>query len=193
MNTEFATYLKTRSNLSQDEITHIFSLAIPRSLRRNEYLFRTGEICQHKAFITNGLLRTFNITEDGNEHILQFSPEHTWTLDAESYDRQLPSLVSIDALEHSEVLLWHKSDFNKLLLEIPALKKFSDGIISSTMHYTRRRVLIALGATPEEKYNDFVSNFPHLLNRLPLRMIASYLGISLKTLNRVRHSLLRQA
>jgi len=193
MTKEFETYLSTNSDLSAMEISQIISLATPQSLRRNEFLFRAGEICHYKTFIKNGLLRTFSITEDGNEHILQFSPEHTWTLDAESYDKQLPSLVSINALEPSDLLLWNKADFNKLLAEIPRLKKLSDKVISHNNHYTRRRLLVTLGASPEEKYNDFTRNFPHLLARLPLRMIASYLGVSLKTLNRVRSGLLKQS
>jgi CRP/FNR family transcriptional regulator len=44
----------------------------------------------------------------------------------------------------------------------------------------------ALSATPEEKYEEFVRTFPDLLSRLPLHMIAAYLGISLKTLTRIR-------
>jgi hypothetical protein len=46
----------------------------------------------------------------------------------------------------------------------------------------------ALSASPEERYNDFVRDYPALLNRLPLRMIAAYLGISIKTLTRIRHA-----
>ncbi len=56
--------------------------------------------------------------------------------------------------------------------------------------YTQQQAtpLTALSATPEEKYNDFISKFPDLLSRLPLHMIASYLGISLKTLTRIRYA-----
>lgn len=188
MHTEFEIYLKTQAGLSEEVIRRISDLAISKTLRRNEYLFNAGEICRNKIFVVKGLIRMFNTTSDGNEHILQFSPENTWTLDVESYDKQIPSLVSINAIESSTVLLWQKDDFNTLLQDIPELKKLSERLISQNIYYNRHRMITTLGATPEDRYNDFLKTFPHLQSRLPLRMVASYLGISLKTLNRIRHS-----
>jgi CRP/FNR family transcriptional regulator len=188
MHTEFEAYLRKQTDLGEDAISEISSLAVSRSLRRNETIFRAGEICRHKAFVAHGLLRTFGISGEGNEYILQFSPENSWTLDAESYDRQIPSRVSIGAVEPSGILLWKKADFDILLNSIPSLKKFSERLISRNMHYSRQRIVTTLSATPEEKYQDFVQTFPDYLSRLPLRMIASYLGISVKTLTRIRHA-----
>ena len=188
MQTAFGDYLKAQAALTDDEINEIIALSLPRSLRRNELLLRTGEICRHKVFVISGLLRTFGISAEGNEHILQFSPENSWTLDVESYDKQIPSLMNIGAVEPSTVLLWKKTDFEHLLRSIPALKKLSEQIIARNIYYSRHRILTALSATPEEKYHDFVERFPDYLSRLPLRMIASYLGISLKTLTRIRQA-----
>ncbi|OCX52286.1 cyclic nucleotide-binding protein [Mucilaginibacter sp. PPCGB 2223] len=188
MITAFENYLRQETSLSDADIHQISSLAIRRKLRRNEFLFREGEVCRHKVFVISGLLRIFGMTPDGGEHILQFSPETTWTIDAESYDRQTPSIYNIDAVEPSELLLWTKADFDSLLTRIPQLKKFAEQLISGNTYSGRRRLLTALSATPEQKYEDFVQTFPRLLSRLPLRMIAGYLGISLKTLNRVRQA-----
>src|SRR5476649_563183 len=140
MLTEFETYLRT-NGLPEEAISRISKLAICRTLRRNEFLFRTGEVCRYKVFILNGLLRTFSTTADGNEHILQFSPENSWTLDVESYDRQVPSKVNINAIETSEILLWHKADFDSLLIEVPELKLYADRLISRNIHYSRDRIL----------------------------------------------------
>ncbi len=188
----FENYIRSRAQLSEKEIKRISEMASPRILARHDFLFLEGEICRHKTFITKGLLRTFGANADGNEHILQFSPENTWTLDAESYDNEVPSRYSIDAIEESHILMWSKPDFDLLLSEIPQLRLFSQQLISRTMHNVRHRLASALSATPEEKYNDFVRDSPSLLSRLPLRMIAAYLGISLKTLTRLRHSQLQR-
>ena len=188
MSIAFENYLCSQTDLSETDICRISALAIPRKLRRNEFLLREGEVCRHKIFIVSGLLRSFGMTPDGSEHILQFSPENTWTLDVESYDRQEPSHYNISTVEPSELLLWHKTDFERLLAEIPQLKSFAGQLISRNIYNSRQRLLTALSGTPEEKYEDFVKNSPGLLSRLPLRMIASYLGVSLKTLNRVRQA-----
>jgi CRP/FNR family transcriptional regulator, anaerobic regulatory protein len=192
MHNVFEKYLASQTDLPAETIRMVADLALPRLLRRNEPLFTAGEICRHKAFISSGMLRTFHITADGNEHIIQFSPELTWTLDVESYDKQAPSLVSITAVEPSEVLLWNKNDFDSLLSGIPQLKKFSEQLVSRAIYSNRNRILTMLSGTPEERYEDFVHTFPHYLSRLPLRMIAAYLGISIKTLTRIRHAQLQR-
>lgn len=193
MHTEFETYLRAQSSLSPEAIRNISDLAVPRTLRRNECIFNAGEICRHKIFVVSGMLRTFSESADGSEHILQFAPEHSWTLDVESYDKQVPSVVSIGAVEPSEVLCWNKADFNALLSDLPQLRSLADQVIARNIYYSRQRMLTILSATPEEKYEDFVREFPGYLSRLPLRMIAAYLGISLKTLTRIRHAQLQRS
>jgi len=189
---EFELYFRADTHLDDGDLDRIRSLAIPRTLRRNEFLLREGEICRYKIFIIRGLLRTFGTAADGSEHIFQFSPEHSWTLDVESYDRQQPALYNIAAIENSEVLLWAKTDFDSLLATIPSLRSFSQQLIAHNIYSSRHRLLTALSATPEEKYQEFTQSFPDLLARLPLHMIAAYLGISLKTLTRIRQAQLRR-
>lgn len=189
---EFETYLRAQTNLSSEDMDRIRSLTTPRSLRRNDFLLREGEICRFKTFVLKGLLRTFGTAADGSEHILQFSPELSWTLDAESYDFQQPARYYIAAIEKTEVLCWSKTDFDSLLTGIPPLKSFSERLISRNIYSGRRRLLAVLSATPEEKYQEFIQTFPDLFARLPLHMIAAYLGISLKTLTRIRQAQLRR-
>jgi CRP-like cAMP-binding protein len=192
MNPEFYTYLRTQSTLGGEEIEEIGAAATPRSLQKGELLLQEGHICRHKTFVVKGLLRTFGVVDDGSERILQFSPEHTWTLDAESYDRQTPTPFNIGAVEPSEVLTWTKTDFDRLLKDIPALQTWSQQLISRNHHSSRQRLFAAISATPEEKYEEFVRTSPDLLGRLPLHMIAGYLGMSLKTLTRIRHAQLHR-
>ncbi len=193
MHAIFENYLRTHSDLTSSAIEQICSFGVQRTLKRNENIFNVGEISRHKIFVISGMLRTFSISPDGSEHILQFSAEHSWTLDVESYDKQVPSKVNIGAIEHSEVLCWQKSDFNLLLAELPAFKKLADQVISQNIYYNRHRMLTTLSSTPEERYEDFVRSFPSYLSRLPLRMIAAYLGISLKTLTRIRHGQIQRS
>jgi CRP/FNR family transcriptional regulator, anaerobic regulatory protein len=188
MTTGFETYLRTQVSLGDADIEQIVSAAKRRSLQRNELLLQQGQVCRHKTFVTKGLLRNFGTAADGSESILQFSPENSWTLDAESYHLLTPSQFSIAAVERSEVLQWNKAEFDRLLNDIPLLNSFSQQLVSRNNYSSRNRLFTTLSATPEEKYEFFVKTYPDLLARLPLHMIAAYLGISLKTLTRIRHS-----
>lgn len=186
--TVFETYLRAYVGITSDETGRILSVAMPRSLRRNELLLQEGQVCRHKTFVGKGLMRIYGTVADGSEHILQFAPENTWVLDGESYDQQKPATFNIAAVEPSEVLCWTKSDFDILLTEIPALSTFSRQLVTRNSHNSRQRLFSVLSGTPEDKYKEFVNHYPDLLSRLPLHMIAAYLGISLKTLTRIRHA-----
>ncbi|TWR25156.1 Crp/Fnr family transcriptional regulator [Mucilaginibacter pallidiroseus] len=188
MRDKFEEYIISQTGMPAASVEHISSLACAKTLKRNELLVRAGEVCRNKIFVVSGLLRNYGVAANGSEHVLQFAPELSWTLDVESYDNGTPAISNIGAVEPSEVLLWAKADFDSMLQEYPLLKHFSQQVISRNIYYNRRRVMTALSASPEEKYEEFVRSFPKLLGRLPLHMIASYLGISLKTLTRLRHA-----
>ncbi|ASZ13301.1 Crp/Fnr family transcriptional regulator [Chitinophaga pendula] len=185
-------YLRSQTTLNDEHIERIIAAATPRSLRRNEWLLQQGQICRHKTFVAKGLLRIYGTTNDGGEHILQFSQEGHWTVDAESYHRQNPSAFNISAVEPSQILLWTKTDFDQLLADIPQLAFFSQQLVQLNIYDNRQRLFTTLSATPEEKYSAFIRAYPDLLNRLPLHMIAAYLGLSLKTLTRIRHAQLHR-
>lgn len=186
--TVFETYLRSHTGISNEETGRVLSLAIRRTLRRNEVLLQEGQVCRHKTFVGKGLMRIYGTVADGSEHILQFAPENTWVIDGESYDHQKPATFNIAAVEPSELLCWTKPDFEILLAEIPLLSIFSSQLVTRNSHSSRQRLFSMLSRTPEEKYKEFVSQYPDLLSRLPLHMIAAYLGISLKTLTRIRHT-----
>lgn len=185
---KFQQYICAHASLTEEELERVYLIADERVLKRNELLLTEGEICRHKTFIVSGMLRTFGTSDDGSEHILQFSTENNWALDAESYDKLAPSRFNIAAVERSQLLMWSKPDFDRLLHDIPALKSLAERLISRAIYTGRHRLLTALSATPEQKYIDFVQEFPSLVRRLPLHMIAAYLGISLKTLTRIRRT-----
>ncbi|MGC4057058.1 MAG: Crp/Fnr family transcriptional regulator [Chitinophagaceae bacterium] len=181
-------YLHEKAGLSAADVARTLAAAQVRSLQRGTMLLQEGQICRYKIFVADGLLRNYAVAADGSEHILQFCPELHWTLDVESYDHQTPARFNIDAIEASEVYLWSKDAFHQLLHEIPALEAFSRQLVSRNIYNSRHRLVSALSATPEEKYQEFLNSYPGLLSRVPLRMIASYLGVSLKTLGRIRQA-----
>lgn len=183
---------KQRVPLFDEDFALISAAAVYKSVRKKELLLQAGEVCRFKIFISQGFLRTFRFDGEGNEHILQFSSGQSWTTEGESYSNQSPSAYYIEALEDSELLMWTKDSFDQLLAAIPALKAFSEQLIFNNLHTSRNRLYKAISASPEEKYEDFVQTYPGILQRVPLRMVASYLGVSLKTLTRIRQAQLQR-
>ena len=194
MVTVFEEYMKAQGTaLSDDQIRLIGAAAVKRVVHRKQILLQAGETCRHKIFIPKGLLRMYRTGADGSEHILKFSTELTWITDGESYTHRTPSAYSIDAIEAGEVLMWSRDCFDTLLNQIPALKAFSDQLISRNLYSSQNRLYKVISATPEEKYDDFINTYPGILLRVPLRMVASYLGVSVKTLTRIRQAQLQRS
>jgi CRP-like cAMP-binding protein len=185
---ELESYLRKVANVSEADLLLIESRAVVKTLRRKQALLIAGEVCRYKAFIASGFLRTYRLKDDGSEHIIQFSPENNWAIDPESYDNVIPSHYNIDALEDSEVILWTKKDFDYLLVAIPQLKLFAEKLISRNIYLGRERVFNNISCTAEEKYDEFIKTNPDVFNRVPLHMVASYLGVSRETLSRIRHA-----
>ncbi len=188
---EFESYIKEQAKLSDEDLKLIRSMAVERTVRRKQFLLHQGQVCRYKIFVSKGLLRTYRTREDGSEHVIVFSPENWWTTDPESYENLTPALYNIDALEDSEVILWTKNDFVDLFARIPGLKAYSEKLISQNFISSRQRIFSAISSTAEEKYDEFIETYPDIFARVPLHMVASYLGVSRKTLSRIRYAQLK--
>jgi len=185
---EFESYIKEQANLSDDDIELMRATAVEKTLRRKEVLVREGEVCRYKIFVTKGLLRSYTTHEDGSEHIMHFSPENSWFTDPESFANATPSDYTIAALEHSEVILWTKNDLRYLVGNIPGLKAYFDKLIYKSGTTLRHRLRTSISSTAEEKYEDFIKNHADIHIRVPLHMVASYLGVTRETLSRIRRT-----
>jgi len=182
----FESYLRGKAGLNDDEIESVRAVCIEKKIRKRQYLLQEGEVCHYECFIAKGCLRMYGVGDDGAEHILRFAVENWWISDRESYNNGTPSRFNIDALENCEVILINKPDFINLLTTIPKLRDFIDGLLARSYDAIQNRVMSAISYSAEERYQHFISRFPDIFHRVPLHMIASYLGVSRETLSRVR-------
>lgn len=188
----FIAYMRESGGFNEQDLKNIAEQSTPRKMRRRQLLLQEGEVCRYKIFVVKGLLRTYRLKGDGSEYIMKFAPENSWLTDPDSFHRQTPSLFYIDALEEAEVVLWTKDNFVHLCTTIPALKAYSDKVINRSTSESQQRILMNISYTSEEKYEAFMAAYPDILRRVPLHMVASYLGVSRETLSRIRHARMRQ-
>lgn len=191
---DFEAYITSHDDFTTDELKHMRSLSTVKKLRKRQFLLQEGEICRYKTFVVKGLLKTYRLRDDGTEYIMRFAAENSWSVDHESYNNQTPSKYYIETLEATQVIQWTRENFDLLLDAIPALKTFSEKIKADNLDASQDRILMNISYTSEEKYHQFVTAFPDIFRRVPLHMVASYLGVSRETLSRIRHAqLVKQA
>ena len=182
----FLHYLTARGSFTAAELAQIAAATSTKQLKRRQVLLRKGDVCRHMTFVVSGALRLYRTEEDGTEHILRFATENWWLNDHESFNSGLPAKGTIDALEDSQLLLWSKADWERLTTDVPALDVVQSRLLSRSLEAHVNRLYTALSHSAEARYQEFVQTFPDLYQRVPLRMIASYLGVSRETLSRIR-------
>ncbi|MFK8101856.1 MAG: Crp/Fnr family transcriptional regulator [Saprospiraceae bacterium] len=163
-----------------------------KNITKGEILLSYGDVAQLAYKVESGCLKSYVIDNGGKEHILQFAPEGWLISDMDSFTNEKPSIIFIDAIEDSVVSVISKSQFKDLeLLEkdllIEMSIKYRNNLIA-----TNKRVISLLSATAEERYIEFTETYPTLVQRLPLKLIASYIGITPEYLSDLRRKIAKK-
>ncbi len=185
----FRKYIAGKAEISEDEFRQIIAVSKIRRLRRKQFLLQEGSVCRQQGFVLSGCLRTYSIGKDNVERIVGFHIENWWVGDRESLILGRPSIYNVDAIEDSEVLLFQYEDFMQLCRKIPAFHVMINAILERSFFAAKRRIHTAISYNAEQKYAAFLQQYPQFAGRIPLNMIASYLGICPETLSRIRRLL----
>lgn len=181
----------THIQLTDDEIAYFVSLLHPKQLGRKQFLLKEGEICKYSAFVISGCFRGYTIDAQGQEHVMNFAPVGWWIADMYSLISQRPGTLYIEASENAEVLLLSKIKQDLLFHEIPKFERFFRIITENSLVAYQQRIMDTLSLTAEERYNNFCKRYPTLINNLPKKDIASYIGVTPEFFSRMMAKLLR--
>jgi CRP-like cAMP-binding protein len=182
----FEKHIRNHADITDKELELIRLASVKRSIRKWQPLLQDGEVWRINCFIVSGCFRLYRFSDDGTDHTLRFGVDNWWISDQESYNNEKPSDYNIEALAASTVLIWTKEKWTELMEAIPALKKFNEILLAKSYEASQRRIFSLISYSAEEKYKEFQKTYPSVFNRVPLHMVASYLGISRETLSRIR-------
>ena len=177
-------------NLTEEEFSYFKTLFLTKNLRKRHYLLQQGDVGKYQVFVEKGILRSYTVDEKSNEHVLQFASEGWWLADLSSYLNNEPSFLNIDSIEDTELLMIDKDSWELAMKKIPKLEHYFRIIIQNHLVATQKRLLQSFSETAEEKYLRFRHTFSNCEQRIPLYMIASYLGIKRETLSRLRKQIM---
>lgn len=185
-------YLEARATFTDEEFAFLRTVFVPLRLPAGSFLQRAGDAARHAAFVARGCLRSYVIDAKGKEHIVQFAPETWWLADSDSLSSGSPSQYFVDAIEDAELLLIDVPSHHRLVERVPGYAAALRAGLQRHAAAKDVRIVNALSATAEERYLEFRKTYPSIVQRVPQKMLASYLGISPETLSRIRKNLSRK-
>lgn len=159
-------------------------------LEKGKTLVREGQYSDKIYFIVKGCARAYYL-KDGKDISDWFAFENDFISSINSFFRNVPSPHFIELLEDSVLLEISREDIEKLENMYPDFERLSKVVIITTMLKQQERISSLLFHSAEEKYENILSTHPNIIQRVPLTHLASFIGITLETLSRIRKRLSR--
>ena len=152
---------------------------------KNALLLTEGKRCRHLYFLEGGALRGYYNLE-GKEVTHWFAFAQDFVTSFHSFITEKPAVENIQLLEESRLWAISKESLNGLMSRYHEIERLVR--IAYENYYIRleERFVNAQFKTATERYQELLLQSPHILEKVPLGFIASYLGISPETLSRIR-------
>jgi len=183
---ELIEYIKDKISISDAIQEKVNNISIQKKVEKGENILREGSLKKQHIFIVHGCLRSFYKMENGKEVTLQFAIKNWWIGDYITLYTENKSVMSIEGITQSKVLLIDKEKLDQLYLEHPEFETFQRKNFERHISTLQNRILSLLSLTASEKYDQFINQYPDFAQIIPNFQIASYLGITAESLSRVR-------
>lgn len=172
--------------LTQQEEAELARYFTARQVKRRAFLLQQGEVCRSASFVVAGCFKMYAVDQSGKEHNLLFAVENEWMTDLNSFYTEQPSRVHIEAVEPATVLQIKHDDLLSLFTRYHKFDRNFRILVERGYMALQDRLLQTISATAEERYQNFLVQYPHWASRLPNAQIASYLGITPEFLSKIR-------
>ena len=180
-------YISRYVDLDANETEQFKSFLKVTKVRKKQFIVQPGFVCKHKSYVVKGAFRSYLVDNEGKEHTLAFAIEDWWISDYSSLIYQEPATLFVEALEDSVVLQIDYQTEQKLKASNHKIETFFRIGAERTAAYHQRRIIKALTQTAHERYNDFMETYPNVIQRVPLYVLASYLGMTRQFLSKIRN------
>jgi CRP-like cAMP-binding protein len=157
-----------------------------KELAKNEYFLKAGQVCNYIGFVNEGVMIYFKSMDNGNEITTDFAFKGDWVTVNASRLNNSPSLISIRAIENTEIFVIKQQVLSDLYLKIPKLERLGRILMEQAYLKIVQQSLDLQMLSAKERYESLLLKYPEIFQKVPLYHIANYLGIAPKSLSRIR-------
>lgn len=178
--------LSVNLSVTDEQWATIAACFKPLTTKRNEILLEKGKVSQYLYFIIKGCLRIVLIDDAGQEATRFLVFEGRMGTAFPSFILRQPSAAAIQSIEPSELLIISHGDYHRLMDEVPAWERMARLDIELDYIDAIQRIESLITMDARERYDILLKQNPRIVQRLPNKIVADYLGISQETLSRLK-------
>lgn len=185
-------YIQRIVTLTEEETKTFLDAFQEARIKRRQFIAQPGFIAQHRYFVVQGAFRAYVVGDEGNDHTIAFAIEDWWITDYNSYIYQQTATLFVAALEDSYALRIDFETEQQLKLQNPHFERIFRVMAERGLAFQQRRVISNLTQSAEERYEQFMSRYAVIVQRLPQYAIASYLGMTPEFLSKIKNNKVRR-
>lgn len=189
MHAVLKSYFREITNIKEEKLDYLSPYFKEKTVKKNEFLLREGEICKFNYFVISGCLRLYSVNTDGVENTRYIAFEKKFATSFTSLITGERAIEYIQSLENSILLAIEKEDFFNLVENEPEVNKIYRHILESAYITTQKRIYDLQGVDSLNRLKWIIKEQPKLFKRISNKVIASYLGVTPYTLSRLKANL----
>jgi len=186
-------YLQSAGTIPPDwrdhEVLRVTPWSTFKMLKKKDFFLLSGRAQKAMGLVVKGLARGYIVDQDGNEMTIGFFSEGDYATDYSAFIKQQPSRYIIQCLEPTTFICLSLKDLQMINRYSSKFENYRYLIAEEILNKQQARLESFIFQTAEQRYIDFVKQYPNLFNRVSLSHLCSYLGIERQTLTRIRHKL----
>lgn len=186
MHLALQTYLAGKITLSAEQVSLVNSCFKSKWTKRNEILVAKGSVARYVYFVVKGCLRVFLTDDQGNESTRFLVLEGRFGTAFPSFILRQPSIASLQSPEPSQLLMLSYEDRQALYEQIPGWETMDRMGLELDYIESIQRIESFISLDAKARYDTLQQTNPEIIQRLPAKIIADYLGISQETLSRLK-------
>lgn len=182
--------LEALKDIPKLELTKLINIIKIVKLKKNEVLINEGDSYQKFFYVKKGLIRGFNIDENGDDKTIFFIWDKEFGSDPACFINSKPANLSWAAIEDSEIIEFNMKGFNEIVFKNIHLLRikmfFTDKIFLRILNRVENFIVL----NPEQRFIKMLEERPDLCERIPDKYLACHIGITPVSLCRIRKRVL---
>lgn len=179
-------WLQEFVNPTEEELQAIAAIVETAHLKANEIILKQGQVSSHIGLLLQGAVRTYFTDSEGNDKVVNFAFEGQALLVIDSFFSQIPSSITAVTLEPCTIVWASYDNYTSFVNRFPRYNQVLIAALAKWVSEGKQRMEYLHQPSAKAKYDKMCELQPKIVERVPLKYIASYLGITQETLSRIR-------